>query len=237
MENYCLPIVDIIEESSNVKTYVFEAPSDFVWDEGSSMHVGLPGYKKDGQVNKDLVHHMSVCTLPSENKLSFTTRFLENGSVFKETLKNLKVGDEVNIFKFGSHMALRREDKDIVFISMGVAISTIRPLLYKYLDDDTNIGKIISVNINSSEEYIYKKEIDALENKKFDTFWINNREDFYAKVNDLISDEEKLFYVVGNDAFLVSMIHYLEGLGVARKNIIIDKKPEKLQLLFEMVDK
>lgn len=63
-----LPLTRIIEEGDEVRTYCFAPPSDFTWEAGAHVHVGLPELVPDGKRNRDLVRHMSICTLPGEGR-------------------------------------------------------------------------------------------------------------------------------------------------------------------------
>lgn len=228
MKKYELIIEDIIDEGNGVNTFVLSAPNDFTWEEGSCMHVGLPGFDSNPQLpNKSLVHHMSIASLFYENKILFTTRFLENPSLFKEKLKTMNIGDTIKIFKISSHMKLRREDKNLILISMGLGMATIRPLLKAYLDDKSNIKSIKNLNINSSEKFVYKKEFDQIIDNDIQHYWYNNRKDFYNKLNDLTNDTDNIYYIVGTDKFLYDVINFLREKNVTDNSIVIDKKEEK----------
>lgn len=63
-----LPLMRIIEEGDEVRTYCFAPPNDFTWEAGAHVHVGLPELVPDGKRNRDLVRHMSICTLPGEKR-------------------------------------------------------------------------------------------------------------------------------------------------------------------------
>ena len=139
MDKHQVKILDIKEEYKNVFTYTLEKPEDLVWDEGSSFHLALPGYDTGSEINKKLVHHLSINTLTDEGTIKFTTKIPIRKSVFKKSLSNLKEGDEVTIYKIKSHMILRREDKPIVLLSQGLAMSTMRPLIKKFEIDNSNI--------------------------------------------------------------------------------------------------
>lgn len=67
-------IIDIINEGKDVKTYLLEKPDDITWEEGSHFHIAMLGFDEGDKPNKSLVRHMSIMTLPEENKLGFTTR-------------------------------------------------------------------------------------------------------------------------------------------------------------------
>lgn len=156
-------IIDIIDEAKGIKTYLLEKPENEIWEEGSHIHIGIVGFDEGELPNKSLVRHMSIMTLPTEKKLGFTTRVQENPSEFKEKLSKLHVGDELVTFKIGSRMQLRRYNRPIVLLSMGVGIATMRPLILSFIADTSNIPCLYNVNVDSSNT-IYKNELSLIEN-------------------------------------------------------------------------
>src|SRR5699024_12358956 len=87
------------------------------WEEGAFTHIGLKGFNEGEKPNRGLVRHMSICTLPAENTIGFTTRIRKERSEFKDTLDTHKVGDEIALFKTHCNVPLRRENKDVYLLS------------------------------------------------------------------------------------------------------------------------
>jgi ferredoxin-NADP reductase len=227
MVRYNIKITDIIEEIPSIKTFLLEKPSDFNWKEGSHTHIGLLGFDAGEKPNKALVRHMSIMTLPEENKIGFTTRIMEPLSEFKESLSELHIGDEVVLFKVGSRIPLRRENKPIVLLSMGVAIATMRPLIHRFIQDRTGIPRLTNININSSNNFVYKKELTQLENSQYQNHWVDTRSKFYETLDTVTEQDDSLYYLVGRDDFLKDVIKYLKEKGIDETSILIDKKQEK----------
>lgn len=228
MDKYRFKITDIIEETAGTKTYLLEKPIDFTWAEGAHTHIGIPGFDEGEKPNKDLVRHMSITTLPGEGKVGFTTRMWPPRSEFKERLSKLHIGDEVILFKIGSRMSLRREERRIVLVSMGVGMATMRPLIYRFLEDMTHIPEVININVNSAGDFVYRKELDKLECSGYRNFWMDSRGAFYEVLDKVSAQGEALFYVVGSDGFIKEVLHSLKSKGVPESNILIDKKEELL---------
>lgn len=232
MEKYKVKINKIVNESQDVKTFFLDIPEGVTFKEGAHMHIALDGYLVEDVVNKDYVRHLSISSLNEEGCISFTTRFNNMPSIFKKKLLDLKVNDTVELFKVSTRMELRRVDKDIYLISQGVGIATFRPLILSFIKDDSNIKSLTSVNINRNEEYIFKNEIDKLTHNNLTTIWLTKREQLKSFIKNIEVNEEKLFYIVGSDLFLESVISMLQIKGVKRENIVLDKKPEKCDLFF-----
>lgn len=232
MEKYRLPIIEIIDEAPNIKTFVFEKPKDFTWDEGAHIHMAINGYDIGEKVNKDLVRHLSISSLPNEDKLAVTTKFYEMRSQFKTALLEAGVGDEAIFFKVGSRLKLVDKNPNVVLLSMGVSIASMRPIILTYLEDKKGVEKLTNINVSKAGEGIYRKELDIISDDSFENVWIENRNDLTAYLEKMDFSLPTTFYITGSDLFLQNMINYLIGQGVTPDNIIIDKKDLARQEFF-----
>lgn len=224
MKIYWTKITRIIEESSEVKTFFLEKPEDFVWEEGARTHMALKGFDagEDGP-NRSLIRHMSIMTMPHENIIGITTRIKEQCSEFKETLKNIEVGEEIALFKTYSHVPLQRDNKSIYLLSQGVGIATFRPLVLEYLENNDAIKHVYSFNIDSSRDYLYTDVFETNETKRFTARFYDNRTDYYENVTDITADKDGLYYVVGSDPFIKQNVDVLLSENIPAAQIILDK--------------
>lgn len=225
-------ILDIIDEAKGTKTYILEKPENYTWIEGSHTHIGLVGFDEGEKPNKNLVRHMSIMTLPTEEKIGFTTRVQDNPSEFKYKLSQLNIGDEVVVFKLGSRMELRRCNRPIVLLSMGVGIATMRPLILAFINDSSNIPNLFNVNVDASGD-IYKSELDKYENENYKNYWLDSRNEFYETLNQLTETQNAIYYIVGADLFIKDIIQKLRVRNVNDADIILDKKPDIIDTYFE----
>lgn len=231
MKIYWLKIDKIIEENSEVRTYLLDCPEDFTWEGGAHTHFALKGFE-DEKTGRSLIRHMSISTTRDENIIGITTRIREQASKFKETLKNHRVGDEVALFKTHSNVPLRRENKSIYLLSSGVGLATFRPLVLEYFKSDDDVNHIHSLNIDSSKEYLFSNVFESIIDKKFTSEFVDNRKTYYEKVKDLATDQDGLFYIVGSDQFLVQNIEILQEQGIEPEQIVLDKYDEELPEFF-----
>ncbi len=223
MKVYWATIKDIISGSTDVKTFLMDIPDDFEWEEGAHTHLALEGFKLDGKPNKDLVHNMSISTLMSEGVVGITTRIKEHCSPYKTILKSLQVGDKVALIKTSSNMLLKKEAKRLYFLSAGVGLATLRPLAIAYLQHASQIKHIHSLNIDSSQEYLFTDVFQTNAAKHFTANFVSARHDFYNEVKRLAVDKEGIYYIVGSDEFLQDNIALLHACGIPASNMMIDK--------------
>ena len=226
MVKHRVKILDIIDEAQGTKTYLLEKPEDFTWDEGAHTHIGLLGFDQGERPNKAWVRHMSIMTLPEEHNIGFTTRISYPMSEFKEKLSKLQIGDEIILFKIGSRMYLRRQNRPIVLLSMGVGVATMRPLIHTFCKDKTDIPKLININVDSSKEYIFQTELDQLVDSDYQNHWVASRREFYEVLETVSKNTDAIYYVVGSNGFVKNVIAYLQHNMVDDNSILIDKKEE-----------
>ncbi|ARF13164.1 MULTISPECIES: hypothetical protein [Sporosarcina] len=228
MQIYWTKINAIIKETPEVRTYMLDCPKDFTWEEGSHTHFALEGFNAGDKPNRSLIRHMSISTLPHENSIGITTRIKEQCSEFKKILRSLEVGDEVAIFKTHSNVPLKREDKNVYLLSSGVGLATFRPLVLDYFERADHVNKIHSLNIDSSNDFLFTNIFESAPDKKFTSQFVDTRKDYYEEVKSLSADKEGLFYVVGSDEFLVQNIAVLCEQGIKPEQIMIDKHEHML---------
>ncbi len=228
MQIYWTKINKIIDETPEVKTYLLDCPEDYTWEEGAHIHLALEGFNAGEKPNRSLIRHMSISTIPNENSIGITTRIKENCSEFKAILRNLKVGNEVAVFKTHSNVPLKREDKNVYLLSSGVGLATFRPLVLDYFNRADNVNQMHSLNIDSSKDFLFTNIFESALDKKFTSQFVDNRTDYYEEVKNLSADKNGLFYVVGSDEFLKQNIEVLLEQGVKPEQIMLDKHKQQL---------
>ena len=231
-QKYTLPIVRVVDEAPHVRTFLFDIPEGLTWEPGAHCHVALPGFDAGDEPNRELVRHMSVCTLPEEGALGFTTRLNSSESEFKRTLAGMSAGDELVFFKFGSILGLPDDGRPVVLLSQGVGIASVRALVLDFARRRAEGGfaktpSVTSVNVGREGAAVYATELDALAVEGLSVSYVTHRSEFEDAVRTLPDPVGSVFEVVGSKGFLTSVIALLRGLGVPDESIILDKKEAK----------
>ncbi|MGY3765152.1 dihydropteridine reductase [Vagococcus vulneris] len=231
MQIYWPTILNIVDETSEVKTFHLAIPDNFNWEPGAHTHFALEGFNLGELPNKEIIRHMSISTLPSENTIGITTRFKKDSlSIFKERLSKLKIGDQVALFKTHSNIPLRRKHRDVVFLISGVAIATVRPLILDYLANPAGINQITLLAIDSTNHIIFNNLQQSRLPKEITSLLVNNRTAYYTQVNELaMKNSSADFYVVGSDNFIVDTISLLYKQNISSNQIFLDKHPHQLE--------
>lgn len=223
---YKIRLKEVIDLDEKTRSYNFEKPEDLTWSEGAHTHLAHESFLLEGVMDKSMIRHMSIYTMPEEGYIGVTTRIPELHSDYKEFLKDMIPGAEMFVFKTQNHMPLRREDKNVVLISMGVGISTMRPYIKSYIENSSGIKSMTNINVDRGN-YIYADELNAIEHVSFENAYVPSRKDLFEKIDAEIHLSESLYYIVGSDKFLGEVIAHLLKRGVYKGDIMIDKHEEK----------
>lgn len=218
-----LKLIEIVKEAIETYTFKFEVPESVIWTPGSYAHFVSSDLQNGAKFKKDLLRELSIMSNPNEKFIGFTTRIRNNPSVFKQAMLKLKHGDEIRMFKIGNHMKNIKNDKPIVFISMGVGIATFRPLILDCLDNSSQTSFITNINIDRSGDFVYQKELEKLASNKLKNVFVCNRVDLYDNINKCIDNGENIYFIVGSNEFNNQIGDYLVEKNVSKDAIVFDK--------------
>lgn len=224
---YEVTVTAVKEEAPSTKSYFFDIPAEVTWTAGADMHVAFDGFRGPGGVDKSLVRHMSVTTLPGEGQMAFTSRVPGSGSLFKEKLSHVTPGDKLTIFKIGNRIPLRREGRPVVLISMGVGASTMRPMLLSYKEDRTGIPAMTHLVVDRAAHGVFQKDFEAMGLEGVMQVYTHSRAAYFEALEKVAEGEEAIFYIIGSDAFIETTAKRLMEKGIAPEAIELDKKPAK----------
>ena len=225
--SFKVALESIMQEPGSARSYYFNIPDGLTWEAGSDMHFAYPDYLDSGVPDKSLVRHMSLITLPEDGKIGFTTRVPGSGSVYKKRLESLTVGDELVIFKLGNRFPLRRENRPVVLISMGVGVAAMRPMIISWVKNTKRVPSVTNIVVDKKEQFLFREEFEAIKLSNFSNAFLEHRSFFYKYLESNPFNDSQIFYIVGSDDFLADVIVRLKEQGIKPENIEIDKKPEK----------
>lgn len=230
MEEYRVKINEIVDEGEGRISIFFDVPEGFSWEVGSNIQVGVDGYRKEDGIDLDMTRRFSIFTTTDENRVGMTTKVSD--SDYKKILCSMGVGDFCDILDNASHLPLRRENRPVVLISMGVGMAAMRPIILSYLNDKMGVTSITNIVINRSGNYLYKDELENLEGDGYRNICYKNREDFYSELSNM-NVNSPIFYVVGSAYFLGLVIQTLKESGVDVDSIMIDKRPGLVNKIYD----
>ena len=215
-----------------VRAFWCAVPAGFSWEPGAHAHVGLPGFQEGGKPHRELVHNMSIFTLPREGQVAFATRLDRSGSEYKRVLAGLGAGDAATFFREGCGLQLLRDGRPVALLSQGLGLSPLRPLLLAAAEDGAGIPQLTSINVRDAEESFFAADLAPLADSGIELVHVRHRDAFEAAVRTLPEPVATAFTVVGSDEFVRSTIALLRALGVADAAIAVDRNETHRAPLF-----
>lgn len=216
--------------NSSVKCLKFSVPKDFNFKAGQylSLSVFIDG--------KKFRNPYSIATIPNNKFAEFCIKLVEGGKA-SDFVKNLKKGDEVELFGPAGKFVIdeNSENKDLIFISAGTGISTFISMIPYLLKKEFKNKIILLKGFVNENEILYDEEFLKLQekyknfefhnvlsnpkNKKFENKgYVQNFIDKYTPKNF-----QGNFYICGLGEMIDSVVKKLEDKGVKKNKIFFEK--------------
>lgn len=230
MDIYSMHLQQIKEEAPDIKTFFFDIPDGIDWEEGAHLHLAYPDFLAGDRPNRRKVRHMSIASLPSEEHIAITTKIYSE-SPFKHDLKSLAIGDEMQLFKMGSRLTLRRLNRPLVLLSMGVGLAAFRPLILAMHQDASNISSLTSLTVARPGMEVYRDELLQYKSDKISQEYIHSQDEYYARLEAYADD--CIYYLVGSDLFVRQNLKFLFDKGIQKEQIILDMRDDLRDYYFD----
>jgi ferredoxin-NADP reductase len=190
----------------------------------------------DEEHKEELTHHFSIVNSPNQKGvLAFTTRLKLEESLFKRTLNESKIGDEVEIGKIaGTFVLPERSDKPIVFIALGIGITPYMSMLRFAFEEKKNYKFTLIYSDNKTESMAFLSELKQME-KDHPNFkliisvtkeegWQGEKRHVTGQfLKDYLKDIEKnLYYISGPPKVVEAVAQSLKDAHIPDDNIKTD---------------
>jgi ferredoxin-NADP reductase len=129
---------------------------------------------EDTEHQKELTHHISIVNSPNEKGiLALTTRLRLKESLFKRTLNEMQLGEEVEIGKIAGEFVLPDStDRPVVFIALGIGITPYRSMLRWALEENKPYNFTLIYSDDEIESMAFLEELKQMEKEHSDNFRI-----------------------------------------------------------------
>lgn len=186
------------------------------------------------RINKGKLHSrhpFTISSSPQETDLGFT---IKKAGRFTQIASELVKGEEVIIDGPFGNFVDRDEKKDLVFIAGGVGITPFMSLIKDHVSKNKTQNIFLLYGSKTEKDIIFKKKLDSISGNWFKKVFVLSQEEVSpvicerGRINkDIIEKYTKnisnaLFYICGPEALKNCAEEALIGLGVKRKNIIIE---------------
>ena len=124
MLNFKTKLQDKKEIAEGTMAFYVDKPEGFEHRAGQFVDVTLLGMPEG-----DNVHAFSIASAPDEDKLMIATR-IRSESTFKQTLKNMAIGSEIEISEpIGDFVLHNDKNRIAVFLIGGIGITPVRSMI------------------------------------------------------------------------------------------------------------
>jgi len=219
-------LIDKVEETFDVVSFVFEPAEPIDWQAGQFVYYKLDHPNVD---NRGPVRHFTIATSPSEKRIMLTTKFASDRvSSFKQALRSLPLGAQVDIFSVEGKFIIKDPAKKYVFIAGGIGVTPFRSILFD-LDDKNSLNEVIFLYFNRNQEIVFKNQLDelAVKNSGLKINYIVGSESFNPDlVGKFVSNfGDFVFYISGSESFVRAIKKNLLKMDVKRNAIKSDYFP------------
>ncbi len=230
MDIYSVKLKNKKEIAEDTISFEFEKPAGFKFIAGQYIVLTLLNVE-----GTDKTRSFSIASAPHEENFLITSRITP--SRFKEYLKNLPLGSDVQIGGPYGKFTLPSDCKNIiVFLVGGIGITPVRSMVLQALHDKLPYKIFLFYSNRTPENSVFLEEFMAIKDKDFvfiptmtelDKFkgnWKGERgfvDDNMLK-NYITDFKESNFYIVGPDSFVSAMRKMLVNSGLAPEDIKVD---------------
>ena len=234
---YILKLKRIEKIGDGMYDFVFMKPP-LKFDPGQYLEWTLGHDRTDSRGNR---RYFTIASSPTEPNLRLGIKFYEKPSSFKKKMLELAPGDEIMSGQLAGDFILPRDKKkELVFIAGGIGITPFRSMV-KYLSDHGEKRSIVLFYSNKTEDEIAYRDVwdDAAQTIGLKTIYALTRADKTPLKNDehqgridgelirreVLDYRDRMFYISGTHAMVVSTEATLHSMGVPRSQIKTDFFP------------
>jgi ferredoxin-NADP reductase len=221
-----LKLVNIRQETKDVKSFIFEPENSITWVAGQFMQYTLPHKNPDDRKDQ---RWFTISSAPYTKKPQITTRLNpDKGSSFKSALQDLKIGDEIEVDAPEGDFVVEDPARNFVFVAGGIGVTPFHSILAEaqYGGQNLNVHMLYG---NKSEDIPFKEEFEKMEaqNPNFKVEYIIDPDKIsIEKIQDAMDlVENPLLYISGPEPMVESLVKQLGGKGIEENNIKTDYFP------------
>lgn len=226
MKNHIVKVLETQCLTYNVKRFVIEKPTGFIFTPGQSTNVSInkPGLE-------DILRPYSFTCCNSDNYLEFVIKIHTEHNGVTEKLADIQTGDELIIHEvFGS---LKYKGPG-VFIARGSGITPFLAILRQLKLNNALRHNILLFANHFDEDIILKDELDEMLGDRCQHILDHHAKDDVdsGRINNMLLeaywDPISHYYICGPEDFVYKMIDDLIDIGVDEERIVIEveKSPQ-----------
>ncbi len=227
--------------SPTVSGFWFEPVHPFTFHPGQFLEFTLPHAPQD---TRGIRRYFTIASAPSEKQILLVTKFTDEGSTFKKTLKNLPLGGEIIASKVAGDFVLPLDTtQKLLFIAGGIGITPFRSMIADLRAREEQRDIILLYAAQEEHDLVFKELFEAcdcgldeislravyvLSNETtISPEWQGNRGRIdTALITDTVPDlAERLCYISGPEPMVEALSKVLLAIGVSEAHLKQDYFP------------
>jgi ferredoxin-NADP reductase len=225
---FTLEIKKVIDQTRNVKTFVFDKPKNFKFTAGQYCLVSLPTVPQTMDESRPFTFSSS----PTYHEIELTFKKKGDFTVF---MFGLEVGDKIELSgPFGESLNFDESVKDdLVLVAGGSGITPFMSILRYIVEKDLKNNVILIYSNRTKQDIIYKDELEEIEknNSNIKVIHCLTREKWEGESGRINKDtllkyvkkpKNRLWYVCGPPKMVGDLRKIVLDMGVSEERLRIE---------------
>lgn len=221
-------LIERIKRTQTIESFRFSPKEKIEFIPGQFLQII---FDTDNQDNRELNKYLSFSCPPTKEYIEVTKRLSD--SSFSQSLKSLKINDEILLKAPLGNCIFKESYQKIGFLIGGIGITPVISILEYIVDKNLNTDVILLYSNRTEQDIAFKKELDSWQdmNKNIKVFYtvsesppkdsscIFGRIDkdlLIAKTKDY---RERIFFIFGPPKMVEAMNALCLGAGCNKENI------------------
>lgn len=219
-------------EAENIETFYFLPEKPLAYSAGQYIHLTLA---HDNPDNRGTKRWFTLSSPPGHELVTITTKFAsENGSSFKQALRQLKSGAELDMSApFGDFVLPKDPTIPLVFVAGGIGITPFHSIFAHLAELDEKRSIKFMYGVRSEDEIIFQSTLSnagvhsTIVVSQPSPAWGGERGSLSAEMIVGIEKPtpETLIYLSGPEAMVEALEQNLHQAGIAKQQIVTDTFP------------
>lgn len=228
--NFELTFIGKKQLTSDLYTFYFKKPRDFIFHAGQYIKLSLPIQNPD---ERGINRLFTISSSPLDQNLSITTRIIQ--SSFKKYLDQINPGFKLLVYGPLGKFTLSEQDIiPYIFIAGGMGITTFHSMITYVNQKKLTIPITLFASFSRSHEIVFYEELSHIENKNIKIIYTITKPEESKKPwngeigrisKDLIKKYahnylESKYYIVGPMKMVVETNKQVQELGIEKESIL-----------------
>lgn len=218
-----IALKEIIKETSEVYSFVFEIPEGLAWIAGQH---GIFRYH-DRVIEDDKGFRIfSIASIKEENILMFSTRITNASTDFKQQLLTMNPGETMTVEGINGKFKIEDYTKKACIMAGGIGITPVRAVIKQLVSTGEKAAGIKVLYSDDRGEFAYEKTLKAADEmvSGLSIDFISDRVSFVEMIDSYVEENgnDSTYLISGTPGMNTFITERLVAGGIDKNNIVTD---------------